>query len=161
MGRTASSLLILLMVLFAGPSQAQDGLEASPYDLVIVETEHDFDTAFTRLVDAVKEEGLIPVTRASASRAAAGRGIDIPGNGVVDAFNNHYAVRLLSASVAAGFEAPIRMYLTGRPDGTTWISYRRPTDLFSAYENTEVTAIAEELDDVFARLIASAAAAAE
>ncbi|MEM6906702.1 MAG: DUF302 domain-containing protein, partial [Pseudomonadota bacterium] len=48
-----------------------------------------------RLKSAVKAEGLITVTRAGPTKAAAARGIEIPDNLVVGVFNNDYAVRTL------------------------------------------------------------------
>ncbi|MCZ7654610.1 MAG: YeeE/YedE thiosulfate transporter family protein [Rhodocyclaceae bacterium] len=66
------------------------------------------------------------VASASASRGAAARGVKIPGNMVLMVFRNDYAVRMLAASVAAGIEAPLRLYLTENADGSTTISYVRP-----------------------------------
>lgn len=161
--------LALILALGAGllPAAAQTdratggaGLPGTPYrDMITVATPHGFDAAFQRVVAAVEAAGLIPVTRASASRAAAGRGIDIPGNGVIDAFNNDFAVRLLSANVAAGFEAPIRLYLTQTDDGTTRLSYRPPSAVFAPYDDPAVDTIAAELDRVFAAIVEDAAAA--
>lgn len=147
----------LLLTLSTAPGGAQQPFDGSPYpDLRSVATPHDFDTLFERTVAAVQDAGLIPIARASASRAAEARGIDIPGNGVIDAFNNRFAVRLLSANVAAGFEAPIRLYLTEAPDGTVYLTYRPPSAIFAPYDDPAVDAIAADLDLVFADIVAAA-----
>ena len=76
--------------------------------------------SYETLVDdtkaAVKENGLIVVTQAGPTKAAASRGITIPGNRVIGAFNNDYAVRVLETSTNAMIEAPIR-FLRDRERG--------------------------------------------
>ena len=64
------------------------------------------------------------VAKASASAGAAGRGVKVPGNTVLMLFRNEYAVRMLAASVPAGIEAPIRVYVTEDNDGK--VTVRRP-----------------------------------
>jgi uncharacterized protein (DUF302 family) len=93
------------------------------------------------------------VAQASASRAAAGRGVKIPGNMVLMVFRNDYAVRMLKASIPTGFEAPLRIYVTENADGTSTVSYRSPTAVFSPYRNSEIDALAAELDPIFERIV--------
>ena len=49
-------------------------------------------------------------------------------------FRPDYAVRMLKASEAAGIEAPLRLYLTERPDGRARLTYRLPSHIFGVYE---------------------------
>jgi len=67
------------------------------------------------------------VCHANAQRAAAGRGVTIKGNQVLMVFRNDFAVRLLAADPAAGFEAPIRIYVYENADGTATVSYLPPS----------------------------------
>jgi uncharacterized protein (DUF302 family) len=100
------------------------------------------------------------VTRASASKGAAGRGITIPGNMVLGVYRNDFAVRMLEASVPAGIEAPIRFYVTENSDGTASLGYRTPSAVFAPYEDggASLAALAGELDAIFAAIAADAAA---
>jgi uncharacterized protein (DUF302 family) len=101
---------------------------------------------------AIKANGLIVVTQAGPTKAAASRGIIIPGNLVIGAFNNDYAVRVLETSVNAMIEAPIRFYVTENEDGTATLSYKTPSFVFApyVYEGGEpLREIAEELDGRF------------
>ncbi len=114
------------------------------------------DKTFEQLVDdtrtAVKENGLIVVTQAGPTKAAAARGIKIPGNRVIGIFNNDYAVRVLETSTAAMIEAPIRLYVTENADGTATLSYKTPSYVFAPYvfEGGEaLNDIATELDARF------------
>lgn len=119
--------------------------------------------SYTQLVDdtkaAVKENGLIVVTQVGPTKAAASRGITIPGNRVIGAFNNDYAVRVLETSTAAMIEAPVRFYVTENADGTATLSYKTPSFVFApyVYEGGEALSdIALELDAKFQTVAESA-----
>ena len=103
---------------------------------------------------AVKKVGLIVVTQAGPTKAAANRGITIPGNMVIGAYNNDFAVRVLELSTAAMIEAPIRFYVTENADGTATLSYKLPSAVFAPYLDEggdALAAIAAELDGLFAQ----------
>jgi uncharacterized protein (DUF302 family) len=112
---------------------------------------------------AVKANGMFVVTRASASKGAAGRGLTIPGNMVLGVYRNDFAVRMLEVSLAAGIEAPIRFYVTENADGSASLAYRAPSAVFAPYEEggKALAALAGELDEIFAAIAAEAAEAAE
>jgi uncharacterized protein (DUF302 family) len=98
------------------------------------------------------------VTRASASKGAASRGLTIPGNMVLGVYRNDFAVRMLEASIPAGIEAPIRFYVTENADGLASLSYRVPSAVFAPYEDggAVLAALAGELDRIFAAIAAQA-----
>ncbi|MEX0350287.1 MAG: DUF302 domain-containing protein [Paracoccaceae bacterium] len=109
---------------------------------------------------AVKDNGLIVVTQAGPTKAAAARGITIPANRVIGVFNNDFAVRVLNTSTAAMIEAPIRLYVTENADGTATLSYKTPSFVFAPYVDeggTELEGIAQELDERFDAIATSAA----
>ena len=74
-------------------------------------------------------------------------------------FRNDFAVRLLAADPAAGFEAPIRIYVHENPDGTATVSYISPSAVFAPYRHAEVQAIARELDAIFKAIVERGVAA--
>ena len=121
-----------------------------------VTTPRSFDEVVTRLEAAVEAHGLVRIATASASRAAAARGITIPGNAVILAFNNDFARRLLAVSVPAGIEAPMRFYVTEEAAGTA-ITYPRPSELLAPYGIPELVALGHELDTLFAAIATEAA----
>lgn len=122
---------------------------------VVVDTRLSFAALAERLEAAVKAEKMGLVTSASASEGAKMAGVTIPGNRVVGVFRNDFARRMLSASVAAGIEAPIHFYVTENPDGTATLSYKRPSFVFAPYlgeDNGALKALAGELDEIFAKI---------
>jgi len=140
-------LVALLCVGFSVAAHAETVRAASP---------HDFETTVARLEAAVADNGLFLVATASASRAAAGQGIAIPGNAVLLVFNNAFARRMLAANVEAGIEAPLRIYVTQGADARVAVSWPRPTSVFAPYKNAALEAMAVELDALFARIVADA-----
>lgn len=131
---------------------------AAPPGFTSFETPHDFQTLVERVEAAVKANAMFVVTRASASKGAAGRGLAIPGNMVLGVYRNDFAVRMLEASIPAGIEAPVRFYVTENADGSAGLSYRAPSAVFAPYEDGGVAlaALAGELDRIFAAIAAQA-----
>ena len=93
---------------------------------------------------------------ACATCGAKSIGVTIPGNRVIMIFNSHFAVRMLGASVAAGVEAPLRLYVTERADGSARLSYRLPSHVFAPYAVADLDAMARQLDGIFAKIVEAA-----
>lgn len=149
----AAAFAALAAPALAGPLAPRPGWVTLP-------TPHDFPTLIARVEAATKAAGMGLVNAASASEGARAQGIAIPGNRVVGVFRNDFARRMLGRSLAAGIEAPIRLYLTENPDRTATLSYRTPTAVFAPYfdEGGEgLRALAAELDDLFDRIAREAA----
>lgn len=124
-------------------------------------TSHSYNELVERLNGAVKANKMGLVTRASAT-VGAKKVLDktIPGNMVVGVYHPRFAVRMLEASIPAGIEAPIRFYITENDDGTATLSYKTPSAVFAPYgaDNEKLQTLAAELDAIFARITADAAA---
>ncbi len=151
--------LALTLTLLAAPLTAQTVAPREGW--VVRATPHSFDTLVERVRTAVEAAPIAIVTQASASDGAKGAGITIPGNRVFGLYRNDYARRMLDASVAAGIEAPIRMYVTENPDGTASLSWKTPSFVFAPYSDEggdALAALATELDAVFAGVADAAAA---
>lgn len=115
-----------------------------------------FPETVARVEKSIEANKMGLVARASASAGATARGVTIPGNAVLMVFRNDYAVRMLAASIPAGIEAPVRIYVTEGPDGKASVSYRAPTAVFAPYGSAPLDDMARELDPIFARIVAGA-----
>lgn len=149
-----SALALAALLAIANTAAAASAPLAGTHTLA---SQHNFSTLVSRIEAAVSQQKMGLVATASASAGAAGRGIKIPGNTVLMVFRNDYAVRMLQASVAAGIEAPIRLYVTENPDGTASLTYRTPSALFAPYQSDKLDAMAAELDPIFERIARDAA----
>jgi uncharacterized protein (DUF302 family) len=140
--------LFTISMASAGTVRPRDGW-------VVIDTPQSFAELTERLEAVIKAENMGLVTSASASAGAKAAGIAIPGNRIVGVFRNDFARRMLSASVSAGIEAPIRFYITENPDGTATLSYKMPPFVFAPYfdeAKDELRALAGELDTIFAKI---------
>ncbi len=141
---------------------AQDRVNPRPGWSVIA-TSHDYETLVARVLTAAKSHKIGVVSHASATLGAK-RVLDktIAGNSVIGLYHPRFAVRMLEASIAAGIEAPIRIYVTENEDGKATLSYKLPSHVFAPYmdEGGEaLKTLAEELDKLFAALAGDAAGA--
>ena len=121
---------------------------------------HSYANLIERLGAAVKANKMGLVTRASATLGAKALGKTIPGNMVIGVYHPRFALRMLEASIAAGIEAPIRFYITENADRTATLSYKKPTAVFAPYADggEKLTAMARELDTIFAKIAKQATA---
>ncbi len=146
------SALMLSLPAWASDLQPREGWAVHP-------TSQTYEALTKAVRAAVKSNGLIVVTQAGPTKAAANRGITIPGNRVLGVFNNDFAVRVLETSTAAMIEAPIRMYVTENEDGTATLSYKLPSYVMAPYSDEGGMALAEiarELDTRFQTIAATA-----
>lgn len=154
--KIARSLLVPALALAltptAGFAQAAPALPGTH----TVASSYGFDALAVRLEKAIESNKMGLVAQASASRGAAARGVKIRGNLVLMVFRNDYAVRMLAASVPAGIEAPLRIYLTEDADGRTSVTWRAPSAVFAPYGSAELNAMARELDPVFEKIVRDA-----
>ncbi len=112
-----------------------------------------FANVVSALEQAIRDEHMALVCHADAQKGAAARGVAINGNQVLMVFRNDLAVRLLAADPAAGFEAPIRIYIYENADGTATVSYVPPSAVFAPYKHPDVRAVAAELDPIFKTIV--------
>ena len=145
----------LLCLFVAAPAMPQ--AVAGENAMRVMPTKYGFAALVKRLDAAIARHKMFAVTRASASKGAAGRGLKIRGNMVVGVYRNDFALRMLEASVPAGIEAPIRFYITENADGTANLAYRKPSVVFAPYRGgAKLKALAGELDTIFAGIARAA-----
>lgn len=148
-----AALLLTLAVL--SPAGAEN---RTPYSgTVTVASGKPFLSYVGALETAIGGHGFNMVGLACATCAAESLGVKVPGNRVFLFFKPPYAVRMLEASTAAGIEAPIRLYVTERPDGTAEVTYRLPSHVFGAYQVPALDALGADLDRDVASILAAAA----
>ena len=132
---------------------------ATPYSGTrVIKTGMTYGALAKQVQAAVKKNKMGIVARASATMGAKSIGVTIPGNMVIMVFRPDFAVRMLKASVPAGIEAPLRLYVTEGADGKATLTYRKPSAVFAAYGNGDLNKMAAELDGIFARIVKDALA---
>ena len=152
MALSAFAICFSALVSFAEDLEPREGW-------AVVPTSKSFDELVDATRKAVKANGMIVVTQAGPTKAAAKRGITIPGNRVIGVFNNDFAVKVLATSTAAMIEAPIRLYVTENKDATATLSYKKPSSVFAPYMEeggAALSELAKELNDVFASIAGEA-----
>lgn len=156
MNRTLRLLLLpaLLLACAAGNAGAQTATPLPGTHTVV--SPYRFEVLASRLEQAIADNQMGLVAQASASRGAAARGVKIPGNLVLMVFRNDYAVRMLAASVPAGIEAPLRLYVTELTKDTASVTWREPSAVFAPYGSSALDQMARELDPIFEKMVRDA-----
>jgi uncharacterized protein (DUF302 family) len=147
---------VLVLAAAGGPARAADlpGWK-------VAKTPHGYQALIKRVDQAVKDNKMGLVTRASATLGAKKMlAKTIPGNMVIGVYRPDFAVRMLEASIPAGIEAPVRFYITEDADGTATLSYKLPSAVFAPYEDggAALREVAAELDVIFDKIARQAAA---
>lgn len=154
-------LLILITLIFAPLMASAQSI--SPRDgWMVFPTNYSYGQLVKRTRSAISKAPIGVVTQASATVGAKSQGIKIPGNIVIGVYRNDYARRMLAASVAAGIEAPIRLYVTENDDKTATLSYKQASSVFAPYMNEggkELDNLAKELDGILMKIAEKATTA--
>ena len=153
--------LLALVLGFSLVAAAEPGHAAELPGWKVAKTPHGYQELIKRVDKAVKNNKMGVVTQASATVGAKKvLNKTIPGNMVIGVYRPDFAVRMLEASVPAGIEAPIRLYITENEDGTATLSYKTPSAVFAPYQDCgqKLRDMALELDEIFARIVSQAAA---
>ncbi len=160
MTRILSALTLGLFVLVAQTNLSIAGGWDSLSGWSVHKTAHSYGDLIKRVDAAVKANKMGLVTRASATKGAAKMGKTIAGNMVIGVYRPDFAIRMLAASVPAGIEAPIRLYITENADGTATLSYKKPSAVFAPYTDggDKLKEMAAELDGIFAKIAGEASA---
>lgn len=156
--RNRRHFLALLGFSFAAVFHPEIALSQVDAGYRVVRSNVDIATLEARTLAAIKAAGMNAVTRASASDGAKSRGVAIRGDVVLGVFRNDVAVRMLEANLDAGIEAPVRLHLVEEPDGRSSIRYHLPSAVFGRYDGEAIKALGRELDPIFAKIVAEAAA---
>jgi len=136
--------LLAALLLFNVQAQAQGP--------VSIETKQPFEIYVTKLKSAISANKMGLVSEACATCGAKSIGVEIAGNRVLMVFNPHFAVRMLKASIEAGVEAPLRLYVTQNDDGTARLSYHKASDVFAPYGLKALDEMAKELDVILNKI---------
>jgi len=128
-------------------------LHAGSPNASIVDTKQPFESYISKLKSAISMNKMGLVSQACATCGAKKIGVTIPGNRVLMIFNPHFAVRMLKASLPAGVEAPLRIYVTENDAGNARVSYKKPSDVFAPYNVKALDEMAKELDMIFKKIV--------
>ncbi len=143
----------LIPALPVSPAAAQ---VAVPYSGTrVIDTGQPFNLFLKKLKAAIKANKMGIVAEACADCGARAMGVTIRGNRVIMIYHPRFAIRMLKASVPAGIEEPLRLYVTEETAGAR-LTYRLPSHVFAPYETPALDAMAGELDGIVAKIVEDA-----
>ena len=117
----------------------------------------DADATAARLIEAISAVPMGLVAHINGQANAAKRGITVPADQILEVFRPDFAVRVWQADKRAGIDIPLRIHLYAVADHTV-VAMRSPGEVFAAYANPQLDAIAAELTPIFDTILAALAA---
>ncbi len=134
------------------PARAQQG-PPPPDFLVTVPSAHDFETTLATLKQAIEGENLMVVHEINPQQMLRMVGMRVRGMRQILFFHPRYMQRILETNRNGGIEAPLKLIVMERPDGSAMVRYHDPVHQFGPYDGLEE--IAAELRAVFETVVAS------
>ena len=137
---------------FITQASANEPIDWPEEGWTVIASEKNYATLLDDLHQAVSDAGMVVVTEAGPTEAAAQRGETIPGNRVVGVFRNDFAVDIIRESVPAMIEAPLRFYVTEDSADSATLSWKIPSYVFAPYINQSTPKLddtAQALDALF------------
>jgi uncharacterized protein (DUF302 family) len=141
-------LVMRFLIIFSTFCMMAFSLHAEPIARTTIDTAQPFVDYIPRLKASISAHKMGIVSEACATCGAKSIGVTIPGNQIIMIFNPYFAVRMLKASIPAGIEAPLRLYVTEMKEGTAQLSYEEPSLTFKPYGVKELDEMARELDQI-------------
>jgi uncharacterized protein (DUF302 family) len=114
----------------------------------------DVDASAARLIDAISAVPMGLVAHINGQANAAKRGITVAADQILEVFRPDFAVRVWQADKRAGIDIPLRIHLYAVADYTV-VAMRSPVEVFAAYANPQLDAIAAELVPIFDTILAA------
>ncbi|MFA6310047.1 MAG: DUF302 domain-containing protein [Sterolibacterium sp.] len=111
-------------------------------------------TAVERLKAATAAVPMGLVAHLDGQANCAKKGITVPPDQILEIFRPDFAVRVWAADKRAGLDIPIRVHVCQHA-GQTWVACRMPSQVFAPYACAALDAIGQELDEIFARILAA------
>lgn len=112
------------------------------------------DEAVGVLKDAFAQVPLNVVAHINGQANAARNGATVPADQILEVFRPDLAVKVWQAHKPAGIDIPLRIHLY-EEDGSTWVRFRTPSEVFSRHHSAALDALAVQIDPLFGNALAS------
>ncbi|MHB0992401.1 MAG: DUF302 domain-containing protein [Burkholderiales bacterium] len=106
------------------------------------------------LIEAISAASMGLVAHIDGQANAAKRGVTVAADQILEVFRPDFAVRVWQAQKDAGIDIPLRIHIY-EANGKTHIAMRSARTVFAPYGNLRLNEIADELQPVFDKILAS------
>lgn len=113
------------------------------------------DEAITALREAVAAENMRVVHHINGQANARLIGRDVPADQILEIFRPDFAIRVWAAHKPAGIDIPLRIHVYVDAEGGTTVQCRMPREVFAPYGSDALMAVADDLEPVFAAILAA------
>lgn len=108
--------------------------------------------AIGKLKSGIEAENMGLVAHINGQANALKIGKEVPADQILEVFRPDFALRVWQACKPAGYDIPLRIHVY-ESGGETRVACRLPSEVFAPYVSPALTAIGEELDVIFTRIL--------
>lgn len=141
------------VALLGTPLASAAQVTPAPDFLVTVPSAQGFDETVSLLREAIASENLMVVEEVNPQQMLRLVGMRTDGMLQILFFHPRYMKRIIETNRNGGIEAPLKILIMERPDGSAVVRYHDPVHLFAPYAGLEE--LSAEFDAMFERITAS------
>lgn len=125
--------------------------------MLIYECTDSAEDIVTALIASITDNKMRVVAHINGQANAAKIGRTVPADQILEVFRPDFAVRVWEACKAAGMDIPLRIHVYENAEGNIMVAYRTAVETFAPYDSPALTAIGQELDEVFIAILSAVA----
>lgn len=125
-------------VTFSGLALAQD-------TIVKIQSQHSFDQTVSQVQSATSQNGLMVMGHLNQGQMLSMTGLQLKAESFLVG-NPNVGKKLFTADHAVGLFVPVRIFVYEDSDGHTYVSYAKPSAALGQLNNSQVSMIAQMLD---------------
>ena len=143
--------LLVVAVLMAGMLSFTSAAKAQSIHPVTVKSSKGFDATISEIKKAVSGGGMMVLSELNQGKILSMTGLSINAHSFFIG-NPNVGKEAFSSDPSVGLVIPVRVNVYEQ-NGTTYVNYFKPSDLFSSFNNAKVKMIAGKLDEKLAMMM--------
>ncbi|MDQ8198222.1 DUF302 domain-containing protein [Pelagicoccus enzymogenes] len=145
-------LFCVAMATTASQAQAGKGMHKAPDFLVTAKSQYGFDDTVSMIKGAIEQNNLMVVHEIDGQKMLRMVGEKTKGMKQVLFFHPRFMKAIKGANPNGAIEAPMKILVMEKPDGTVMVRYAKPTYLFGRYGGLDD--IGSELESIIEKIVA-------
>ena len=137
--------LLFTAILMAGMFSFTTAVQAQSIKPVTVKSSKNFDGTLSAIKKAVSGGGMMVLSELNQGKVLSMTGLSINAHSFFVG-NPNVGKQAFSADPSVGLVIPVRINVY-EENGSTYVNYFKPTDLFSSFNNSNVKMLAQKLDE--------------
>lgn len=143
--------LLVMSLLIAGSFIPNSDIEAQTTGVVTVKSKESFDNTVKDIKQLISKNGMMVLSEINQGKILSMTGLSLNARSLFVG-NPQLGNKLFSADRGVGIAVPIRLNIYKNTDGSTYVSYVKPTHQLGEFKEESIQKAAKMLDQKFEKL---------